>query len=228
MDHSMRSTRVGRWSRSVGEILWAMRTDGIPPSLRETAKNPLQVNALLYCIMSHAANADLRPFFRADGLRVRWPVLQDDRCQGRRDCQKLARRGRSWTAGRRIRTTDIITVERRLTRIGTGPRWRLANSAGIWRLSETHRSCNGFKAVSRRINQCGSASSLQISDKNGNGFLEKTPHSQIGHMASRRRGYRCFALLLTGSGKWRPAPSPARSYPGIIEVSTKPLAPLNP
>ena len=45
------------------KTLRAMRTDGVPRTLRETAKTPLQVNALLYCIMSHAAGADLRPFF---------------------------------------------------------------------------------------------------------------------------------------------------------------------
>jgi hypothetical protein len=39
----------------------AMRTDGVPRAFREKAATPLQVNALLFSIMSHAAGSDLRP-----------------------------------------------------------------------------------------------------------------------------------------------------------------------
>jgi hypothetical protein len=47
--------------------LRAMRTDGIPASLRDTAKTPIQINSLIYCTMSHAAKTDLRPFFKRMG-----------------------------------------------------------------------------------------------------------------------------------------------------------------
>jgi hypothetical protein len=47
--------------------LRAMRTDGIPASLRDTVKTPIQINSLIYCTMSHAVKTDLRPFFRRMG-----------------------------------------------------------------------------------------------------------------------------------------------------------------
>jgi hypothetical protein len=49
--------------------LRAMRTDGVPRTLRQTANTVAKKNALLFCILSHAAGADLREFFRQRKFR---------------------------------------------------------------------------------------------------------------------------------------------------------------
>ncbi len=49
--------------------LRAMRTDGVPRSLRQTADTTEKKNALIFCIMSHAAGHDLRDYFRQKKFR---------------------------------------------------------------------------------------------------------------------------------------------------------------
>jgi len=59
----------------------AMRTDGVPRSLRESADTVERKNALVFCILSHAAGTDLRDLFRRNKLRF------DEGCYSQIDSQ---------------------------------------------------------------------------------------------------------------------------------------------
>jgi hypothetical protein len=51
------------------KCLRAMRSDGIPRELRQTADAVEKKNALIFCILSHAAGSDLREYFRQRKFR---------------------------------------------------------------------------------------------------------------------------------------------------------------
>jgi hypothetical protein len=205
--------------------LRAMRTDGVPASLRDTAKTPLQVNALLYCIMSHAANTDLRPFFDSMGYEY------DDQYYQTIDAKVDA-------IIKNLPDEDDLDGWKKNPQNGHYYRRTMVDAS--WPASEVEaRQFGGHLATIRNVQE------LQWLQSR----FEIYPSLWIGGFqnAKRQREWKwisgeqsqfanwdhgqpatgsdlCFAFLATGSGKWQATSTPANKYPGIIEVDAKPPA----
>ena len=226
VDHDLQSARVKIRRRGSGEISAAMRTDGIPASLRKTAKTPLQINALLYCIMSHAANADLRPFFDRMGFEYDGPYYQtidakvgeiiknlpdEDDLDG---WKKNPHNGHYYR--RTMLDSNWYAAEVESRQFG-GHLATIRNSQELqWLQSrfEMYPSVwiGGFQNAKRQ-------QELEMD------FGRATQFTNWDNGQPAAGHDQCFAFLVTGSGKWQATNSPAQSYPGIIEADTKRLAP---
>jgi hypothetical protein len=205
--------------------LRAMRTDGVPTALRETAKTPLQLNALLYCIMSHAANTDLRPFFDRMGYEY------DDSFYRTIDVKV-------GTIVRNLPDEDDLDGWKKNPH--NGHYYRRTMLDANWCAAEVEaRQCGGHLATIRNAQELqwlqsrfGTYPSVWIGLQNAKRELDwKWISGERARFTSWDQGPSaagrdsCFALLATGAGKWQATNSPPQSYPGIIEVDPKWLAP---
>jgi hypothetical protein len=202
--------------------LRAMRTDGVPASLRETAKQPLQVNALLYCIMSHAASADLRPFFDRMGYEYDADYYETIDAKIGKIVKNLP---------------DEDDLDGWKKNPHNGHYYRRTQVDSSWCAAEAEaRQFGGHLATIRDPQE------LQWLQSR----FETYPQVWIGGFQNEKRpgewrwtsGERTkltnwdkgqpasgsdpgFTLLLTGSGKWQVARSFPQPYPGIIEIDAK-------
>jgi hypothetical protein len=214
--------------------LRAMRTDGIPHSLRETAQTPLQRNAMLFCIMSHAGNEDLRKYFqhlgfeydgefyRAIDARIGEIVgnLPDE--DGPGGWKKNPHNGRYYRLTKVDTYWHAAEVEARqfgghlaTVRSAQELEWlqsRFGSYPEVW---------VGLHDAARLGKwQWISGEDAQFADGRGD--------------PSEPKEDRCFALLQTESGKWAAVKSPAQRYPGIVEIleprspEQEPLRPTRP
>jgi hypothetical protein len=199
----------------------AMRTDGVPRAFREKAATPLQVNALLFSIMSHAAGSDLRPklesmaiefdadFYRAIDAKIGQIVSnlpdEDDLDGWKRNPQN----------GHYYRRTMV------------DDNWHAAEAEA--------RRWGGHLATIRNARELQWLQSrfeiypvVWIGLQNAKRELDwhwisgdRSRFANWGDGQSAGGRDQCFALLVTVSGKWQAAGSPAQVFPGIIEVERK-------
>jgi hypothetical protein len=200
----------------------AMRTDGVPTALRETAKTPLQVNALLYCIMSHAAGADLRPYFQHMGYEY------DAEYYEKIDA-KIAE------------IVDNLPDEDDLQGWKKNPQnghyYRRTMLDANWHAAEAEaRRWGGHMATIRNARELQWLQTrfetypvMWIGLQNAKRELDwkwiSGDRARFSNWEKDRPGGgrdQCYAVLLTASGKWQPGNSPVQSFPGIIEMERKP------
>lgn len=199
--------------------LRAMRTDGIPASLRERAKTPMQVNALLFCIMSHAADADLRPFFKRANFEFDNVFYAAIDAKVKTIIANLPDED-DWDGWKR--------------NPNNGHYYRRTTADTDWYAAEVEaRQAGGHLATIRNVQE---AEWLQSR-------FGAYPHLWIGfHDAEKKDAWkwcsgeesefvdwdrnqpegRRFATLATRPCKWQAAISANETFPGIIEAETKP------
>lgn len=204
-----------------------MRTDGIPASLRDTAKTPLQVNSLIFCSMSHAANTDLRPFFDRMGYEY---------------ADEYYRSIDSQIADLVKNLPDEDDFEGWKKCPINGHYYRQTVLASNWCAAEVEaRQFGGHLATVRNAREAawlqsryGQYASVWIG-----GFRNPKRHGAwawISAEHSRMTNWDkdqpapgqnlSFVAFSTATGKWRSVSSMGESLLGIIEADTKPEPPL--
>ncbi len=205
------------------KTLRAMRTDGIPASLRETAKSPLQVNALLFCIMSHAAGADLRPFFDQMGYEYAVDYYRSIDAQVGQIVSNLPDEDdldgwkRNPQNGRFYRRTTVDTnwcaAEAEARQFG-GHLATIRNQQELeWLQSRFGIYPQLWIGGYRNAKRQGAWAWIAGDRAQFTNWDKDQPPKGVNL---------CFAVLATASGKWQTASSLVQSYPGIIEAAAKP------
>jgi hypothetical protein len=203
----------------------AMRTDGVPRAFRERAKTPLQVNALFFCIMSHAAGKDLRPRLESMGIEFDADFYQTINSRVAEIVRSLP---------------DEDDLDGWKKNPHNGHYYRRTMLDANWHAAEVEsRQCGGHLATIRNAQELQwlqsrfeAYPSVWIGLQNAKRGLDwkwisgdRARFTSWDQGQSAGRHDSCFALLATGSGKWQATNSPAQTYPGIIEVDPKQLAP---
>ena len=199
--------------------LRAMRTDGIPASLRERAKTPPQVNALQFCAMSHAAGTDLRPFFKRTNFEF------DDVFYDAVDTKvkKIVKN---------LPDEDDLGGWKRNP--NNGHYYRRTTVDTDWYAAEVEaRQFGGHLATIRNIQEAEWLQSrfgiypylwigFQDAEKKDMWKWSSGDDSKFVDWDRNQPESRRFATLATQSGKWQAAISANETFPGIIEAETKP------